>query len=173
MKKTKLILWILLVFGMASCNTEPDNLILKTDTKVGDWKYDSVSKKTYQSVDTVVLLSPTWGQSFSLASKKGSFVFWTAFGIVFIFFAFMIVYSQYANPSWAPKWLEKWWIHLTFICVVVGFSSIYGNAASVKFDNYKWVNKTEYDKAMKDQGSTKPIWDSLYNANLIQGANSR
>lgn len=171
MKKLAFLLMIFMssLFWM-SCSSSANNDIKQTKTEKGGWVYDPSTKKTVQTDDTYYLLQPTWGQAFKIASKSSGFVFWTTLGFIFIFLAVMVVYSQYANPSWAPKWFEKWWIHITFILLVVGSASIYSKASIVRFDNNKWVTKEAYDAAIKETGSVQVLWDKMLEEGVIQGS---
>lgn len=165
-----LIVFFITSFFLVSCSSKPSNEIKGTKTEKGDWVYSPTDKKTVQVEQTYYLLQPTWRQSFKFAAKSSGFVFWTTLGFIFLFLAVTVVYSQYSNPSWAPKWFEKWWVHITFILLVIGAACIYSKAGMVRFDNNKWVTKEAYDTAIKETGSVEVLWDKMLEDGLIQGS---
>lgn len=165
--KQLLVLFSVLIF--ASCSTTPDNIIHDQKSEKGDWVYDSrVSKPVQQDIE-YVQIAPTWGQSFDYADKRSDRPVDVIAGFLFLSLTVFIIVIRAKEVSWFPKPLEN--VHLfnsvLFITIVATISFFIGDAGNVKFNNYKWIEKTEYEKAIRETGSTQPIWDSLENKCLI------
>ena len=165
-----LLLLLVTVLFTISCSKEPSNEIIKTKTEKGDWVYNPSLNKPVQVEQTYYLLQPTWGQAFSISFKYGKYLVSFVLGVIFIFLMVMVVYSQYANPSWAPKLFEKWWVTISFVLLAIGASCIYSRPSIVRFENDKWVKKEVYDSVMQADNNTKAIWDQYEKSGTIIGA---
>jgi hypothetical protein len=165
--KAFLVFFSMLV--LVSCSNKPDDIIHNQKSEKGDWVYDSrVSKPVQQDIE-YVQIAPTWGQSFYYAGKRSDRPVDVIAGFLFLSLTVVLIAVRAKEVSWFPKVLEN--VHLfngaLFIMIVATVSFFIGDAGNIKFNNYKWVEKSEYESVIKEAGSTQPIWDSLENKCLI------
>jgi hypothetical protein len=165
--KQFLILLAMLVF--VSCSNKPDNIIHDQKSEKGGWVFDSsVSKPVQQDVE-YVQIAPTWGQAFHYVSKRSDRA--VKLGASFIFLAVFVVLfvGKAKETSWFPQALQNMMLFngLLFISLVAAVTFFISDPAGIKINNDKWIEKLEYEKVMKEAGSTQPIWDSLENKCLI------
>ena len=160
---------ILLGLFTISCKNVPDNKIYATKTEKGDWVVPTPGTAPVQKVDEFVLVSPTWGQAFAFAKLRGDArVYDVLAGVLFLAFI-LVVIGRTTNANGLPEIFY----HGVFGNVILGalfFLSVYffaNHAIGIKNSNDKWVKKDVYEKAMKETGSTQPIWDSLQTNCLI------
>jgi hypothetical protein len=165
--KQLLVLFSVLVF--ASCSTAPDNKIHNQKLEKGGWVYDSLFEKPIQQDIVYVQIAPTWGQSFDYAGKRSDRIVDVIAGFLFLSLTIVFIVIRAKEVSWFPKFLENPHVFngALFIGIVATVSFFIGDAGNIKFNNYKWIEKTEYEKAITETGSTQPIWDSLENKCLI------
>jgi hypothetical protein len=165
----KFIVFLLLVILATGCSRKPDNKIHNQKTEKGDWIKDSVTNKPVQENVVYYQISPTWGQSFEWASQRGDRALQVIVALIlFILFVALIV-GTVTGASWLPQYFENP-VRLYAVLFVLLSGAFYfytGSAFGVKWNNDKWVTKQVYEKAIKEAGSTQPIWDSLQNNCLI------
>lgn len=166
MKKILLLIFALVMF---SCSNKPDDIINDTKTEQGAWVIKPGATKPELSQDTYYQISPTWGQAFHYAKERKDHTLVTVFGIIFLVAFAVVFYGRSTDASWLPKFLDNsiGAGFAMFVLIVSGFYFLIGDASSIKWNNDKWVKKEVYDQAIKEAGSTQPIWDSLETHNLI------
>jgi len=159
---------IAIVFFMASCSTKPDDVIHETKSEAAGWTVDkSVSQNPIQKYEDYYKISPTWGQSINYAKKAPDFPIALALGIICLAGAGILFYLKSTDSSLISEKADKIVIYVVFVLLVAGVYSIYSKPGDIRWNNDKWVKKEVYDKAIKEAGSTQPIWDSLENNCLI------
>lgn len=167
----KKVVYVILVFLMASCSKAPDNIVHSQKTELtGKWVYDSKVAKPVQEQADYVLLSPTWGQSFYYADKRADRPVYLIIGILLLLAASALMYGVITDARWVPDFFftKSTYLNITlFVLLAFGFSAILGHPSGIKWNNDKWVDRLDYEKAMKEVGSTEPIWDSLETHCLI------
>ncbi len=179
------LLGIALIASVSSCNSNPDDSTAKTFTSTDyTWQpvFDSVDvykngevvkvwgvSKNEQLFKEKVQIQPTWGQSFSYSFKSG-YTGWFILSLVLLGAAGFIAYKLHKDEIKISATLGSWLIFGLLIGVLASFG---GQPSAVRWSNYKPVDKEVYDATIKNFGNSQPIWDSLWNNNLIVGANSR
>lgn len=170
MRQTLLAVTLLLaIIFSGSCTKVPDNIIHDQKTEQAGWVVKEKGQKPELSYDTYYKISPTWGQAFSYVKERKDHTLVTIFGVIFLVGFATVFYGRTTDASWLPKFLDNS-IGGGFALFVLLVSSVYflsGDASSIKWNNDKWVKKEVYDKAMREAGSTQPIWDSLKTNHLI------
>lgn len=152
------------------CSKKPNDVIHSTKTEAAGWVVDkSVSENPIQKFDEYYQISPTWGQSIDYAIKSEDFPVSLAAGIVLLVFSVVLFMLKAKDSKLLSESSDKIALYIAFALLVGGLYSIYSKPGEIKFNNDKWVNKEVYDKAIKEAGSTQPIWDSLENNCLIVG----
>lgn len=160
------LLMIPLLILMAGCDSEPDNKIHGTEYKNVGFKVsvNSDSDPT-MIVDTIVYIQPTLCQGFYFASKSPGYLTAALAGVL-LFALFVILLLLMLNRS-----VENSRFYGVLLALLLGLSltCFLLKPFHIRDENKKGVSKAVYDKAMKESGSTKPIWDSLMNNHLIIG----
>lgn len=159
---------------VVSCSNKPNNVIHKSKTEISGWIVDkSVSEKPIQKFDVYYQISPTWGQAFHYANKRPDHILFTILGVLFVATFAFLFYGKATDASWLPKFLnnEILFGFALFITLTASIIFLTNHAAEVKWQNDKWISKESYDKAIKEAGSTQPIWDSLeINRKIVGGS---
>jgi hypothetical protein len=147
---------------LAACGpNKPDNKIGRMEITPGLWKPAADHKSTVQAMDTTVQISPTWGQAGHYAHARPDQTIYDIIGIVLLLVFAVTLYGRIAEAKWFPDVSERGLFAFWFVVLALAATAFLGVKSSVKWNNYKMVPKAQYDKAMKETGSTKPIWDSL------------
>lgn len=169
MKQIAVILAIFLSFGMSTgcINSVPDNKIHAVKGEKGNWVYDSATHKNIQQIDSFYLLQPTWSQAIDYASKRADNKYYVIAGVVFLIAFLVAGIGVYKSAAWLPNWGPFKSYGVMFLLLAGSVTFISGNAYGIRWNNDKWVKKEVYDDAIKNFGSTKPIWDSLEVNHLI------
>lgn len=157
-------LFLAIAVIVTSCSPEPDNKIHKESKEASGWRYDSLEKKNVQTFQTYYMISPTWGQSISLANERGDRALKVSLYLVLTILLIALVVGKYTNAEWFPKSIDDntfLYYGLIFILLASAEYFYFGDAYGVRWNNDKWVKKELYDSSIKESGSTKPIWDSL------------
>jgi hypothetical protein len=157
------------MLGFSGCKNAPDDVIYNTKTEEAGWVVEKKGDKPTMSYDAYYQISPTWGQSVHYAKKSSGFGFVITLGVILLFAAGVLFYAKSTDASWLPESIDNKAIYIIFVLVIAGFYAVYSKPGDVKWNNDKWVKKEVYDKAIKEAGSTQPIWDSLENNCLIIG----
>ena len=165
----KQLIIVLSILFFASCSTAPDNIIHDQKSEKGNWVYDSVFKKPIQEDIEYVQIAPTWGQAFDYASKRADRELYVGLAVLLLAMAVFLVISKAKDASWVPRFFDN--VHIfnmsLFLLISFSASSFLAHPGGIRFNNDKWVNKFDYDKVIKESGSTQPIWDSLETNCLI------
>ena len=155
---------------MNSCSLEPNDTIQQTKTEPAGWVVDKlVSDKPIQKFEDYYQIAPTWGQANYYASKRPDHTTYVVFGFIFLALFSLVFYGKATDAKWLPKSLDGALggnIAL-FILLVSSITFFTVRQSGIKWNNDKWVKKEVYDKAVKESGSTQPIWDSLEVNKLI------
>ncbi len=160
-KLLTILLGFFAIISFAGCGKDqtPDNVIhgerQSTDFK---WEVVEPGKDPVQVFPKEVMISPTWGQSNKYASERGDFSTWQWIGLILLVVLVVVVYARATeriniNPIAMGA--------LMLLLSAGSLTSFKWQSSSIKWNNDKWVKKEVYDKAIKESGSTKPIWDSL------------
>jgi hypothetical protein len=172
MKKTIMMLSLVVGLGLSSCDSTPNDKVQATKTELDGFKYDSTAKKQVQVSEEYVLISPTWGQSINYAKQTDEFWINLILGILALALAATLFVLKSKNSKLLPQSLDKIAIPLLFVLLAASLLCIYVKPGEIRWNNDKWVKKQNFDLVIKDSGSTKPIWDSLQNNCLIVGGSS-
>lgn len=150
---------------LTSCGkNQPDSKQYGVDVKQNGFKPGPTPNDPVQVVyDTTVLLKPTWGQANHYATKRNDFNVWQNIGWVLLVSFLVILYGKVTEASWFPYINPTASNVIVFVLLAASISSFKWQSSSIKWNNDKWVTKSVYDKAMNENGNTKPIWDSLEN----------
>lgn len=170
MKIIKLFLFAVICLAVASCggSAKPNNKIYSTETKPGGYRPDTDPKKPPVAItDTTVILKPTGAQARRWASQRGDFIPMQILGWVLLLAAAGFFYGMVSDASWFPKLGPIWIGLILFALIALSAASCKGHQSSIKWNNSKSIPKPVYDKAMREHGSTAPIWDSLEKNCLI------
>ena len=155
---------------MNSCSLEPNDTIQQTKTEFAGWVVDkTVSDKPIQKFEDYYQIAPTWGQANYYASKRPDHTTYVSFGFIFLALFSLVFYGKATDAKWLPKFLDNNILGnlVLFILLVTSIISFTVRQSGIKWNNDKWVKKEVYDKAVKESGSTQPIWDSLEVNKLI------
>ena len=165
-----LLTLIFVILFISSCSTKPNDVIHDKKSEFSGWKVDkSVSENPIQKFDEYYQISPTWGQSIDYAVKSDDFPVSLAAGVVLLVFSVVLFMFKIKDSNLLSESADKSALYIAFVLLVGGLYAIYSKPGEIRFNNDKWVNKEVYDKAIKEAGSTQPIWDSLENNCLIVG----
>lgn len=152
--------------GIASCSTQPsEEIIKKVEVQAG---YHAGIPQT----EVLYVIEPTWGQAFDYAFKTGYTPYFLA-GIFLLLAAGYFFYRKKIDKGIGEKNKPMSWLAFYLILaglIVGGAACIHSKPAQIRFNNQKAVPEDQYMHYMVDQGTIQPIWDSLYNNNLIIGA---
>jgi hypothetical protein len=175
---------------IVSCSSSPDDSTTnfsKSDKQ--EWRQAPTGKlnqfgnpemRTEYYYQEWATIKPTWGQSFYFASRAG-YTFWLVMGLVLITMVpYVIIKSKRDEPLLK---IGKWKFDplanqkhggrniniICFILLAAGGACIYLQPGNVKWRNYKSIDKAHYEKVVSENGSSKPIWDSLLTNGLIIG----
>lgn len=166
----KYILLMLLVLFVGACSVIPNNIIRDQKTEKGDWVITPDSSKPVQANVTYYKIEPTWGQSMAYADARADRLVKVILSLVcFIIFVGLFV-GRYSDAKWFPEGLyvrDLLFNAILFLSLAASVYFYFGDAAGVRWNNDKWIEKSKYDKAIQETGSTQPIWDSLRNNCLI------
>jgi hypothetical protein len=169
----QLLAIITIILGMTflpSCSNKPDDVIHNIKSEFAGWVVDkTVSDKPIQKFEDYYQISPTWEQANYYASKRPDHGLYLTLGFVLLLGFSVVFYGRTTNASWLPKSLDNplGGNIVLFILLVSSISFLTAHQSGVKWNNDKWVKKEVYDKAVKETGSTQPIWDSLEVNKLI------
>lgn len=169
----QLLLVITFILGMTfmnSCSNKPDNIIHNTKSEFAGWIVDkSVSDKPIQKFEEYHQISPTWAQANYYASKRPDHGLYLTLGFILLLGFSVVFYGKASNASWLPKSLDNplGGNIILFILLLSSIVFLTAHQSGIKWNNDKWVKKEVYDKAVKETGSTQPIWDSLEVNKLI------
>jgi hypothetical protein len=173
----KIITFIIAAVTLGACSGpdfKTDDRIQGTQTEKTDWVYDSTVGKPVQKEEVSYMISPTLQQSFYYASKRDDrtlhLILSVACLVVFLFAFFAKILDP--TTSYTPAFLANNYIANLLKFLALAFSAYFflGNPVGVRWNNDKWVPKQTYDKAIKESGSTRPIWDSLEaNCRIVDG----
>lgn len=115
--------------------------------------------------DTLVYMTPTWGQANYYASKRGDAALWFIVGLLSAALTVLYLYGAHANHQvkwmfWA-KWKEL--AKGTATLALLGWTlwAFKHNASDIKENNKVEIKKSHYDFLMQRDGSTQAYWDSL------------
>lgn len=163
MKHIRLFLiCVLSLFALASCGpNKPDNKAHGTDIKSAGFKPNGVGNAPVEVFDTTVRIEPTWGQANYFARQRGDHAIWNIIAFVLFAAAVVVIYGAASNASWFPN-IKGATVNIFLFVLLAG--ALYAwkwQASSIRWNNDKYVPKAQFDKAIKETGSTKPIWDSL------------
>jgi hypothetical protein len=166
-----LMLAVIVLIGMVSCSKVPDNKVHESKVELGGFQYDPIVKKPVQVQEEYYQIAPTWGQAFDYASKRSDHIIYTVLGVIFLIAFVALFYGKASDASWLPKFLDNEIIFVAALFLLVASTVTFftTHASEVRWQNDKWVKKEVYDKAIKEAGSTQPIWDSLEANHLIIG----
>jgi hypothetical protein len=170
MKQLSVIIVFIYAMFMSSCSNKPDNIIHTTKTEQGNWVVETPGQNPVMKYDTYYQISPTWSQANYYASKRADHILYMVLGSLFLLIFIILFYGRSSDASWFPKNLYDNNIlfnALLFITLVSSISFFTSHQSAIKWNNDKWIKKEVYDKAIKETGSTQPIWDSLETNKLI------
>ncbi len=146
---------------LISCGkNKPDDKVYETKKEFVGWKPNGVGNKPVEVYEEMVMLKPTWGQSNHIARERGDHAVWQVVAWVLLIASIALVLA-YALDYISLD--AKAFGGSLFVLLALSLTSFKWDSASIKWDNNVFVLKTQYDKAIKESGSTKPIWDSLEN----------
>ena len=149
----------------------PDNVIHNQRTEFVGWMFDPAQGKPVQQIDTFYMLQPTWKQAYYYANQRKDTKIYNTIGIAVT--AGLVLFSKEIldlpnKPDVQVGTAQSYAILGGGTAIVL--QSLFGNAYGIKWNNDKWVNKNEYDRVIKQYGSTQPIWDSLEtNYRIVDG----
>ena len=168
MKQIAVIFAIFLSIGMSSgCITGvPDNQIHATKGEKGAW-VTTPDSSNVQQIDSFYLLQPTWSQAIDFANKRADNKYYVIAGVILLLIFLIAGIGIFRSAAWLPNWNGIKGGIVMFILLAGGITFISANAYSIRWNNDKWISKEVYEQAIKDSGSTKPIWDSLEVHHLI------
>jgi hypothetical protein len=146
-----------------SCSGKPDNKVYGSKVEFSHYEPQGAGKPVKAVSDSFVLIQPTWGQAHIMASQRGDNWIWKVIQLVLIGGLLYIIYLVATDK-------KEFEIKIILTWVVLGWAFIASNwqSASIKWENNWYVPKAQYEKEMKEHGSTKAIWDSLENNGLIE-----
>lgn len=160
----KLILFAFVAVLLTACGTnKPDNKVYGTDSQQVGWEPQGPGKEPAPVILETVGLKPTWGQANHMASLRGDHTIWNIIGVILLALLVAGIYGAATDAKWFPKLDPKALGAILFVIGALCITSFKWQAASIMWNNYKFVPKQQYEKAMKETGSTKQIWDSLTN----------
>lgn len=176
MKKLTLILVLTLLHfvGLSQFiipKPAPDNLIHGQRTEFVGWVFDPSQGKPVQQIDTFYMLQPTWKQAYYYANQRKDTKIYNSIGVAVT--VGLVLFSKEIfdlpnKPDVQAGTAQSYAILGGGTAIVL--QSLFGNAYGIKWNNNKWVNKREYDRVMKQYGSTQSIWDSLeVNYRIVDG----
>lgn len=160
----KQILFIVLtasLFCACRSNLKPDNVIHQTDIVQNGYRPQGPGKQPLAVMDTTVYMKPTWGQAINFARARGDHgvMGWLA-GLCLVVFAGGF-YGRASDAKWFPN-INDIALAILLLVFLAGFIGAgWGQAMRIKWDNKIGISKQRYDQAMRESGSTRPIWDSL------------
>jgi hypothetical protein len=162
------------VFLLISCgrSTKPNNVITAQEIDANGFQPDPRGS-AYDPVpvsDTFYFLEPTWKQSNHLAARRGDFAIWQIIGVILFLGLAGAIYCQARDVSWWPQINGNLYALILLVLAIGSFASCKWQSGEVRWGNSVKVNKHYYDRLMKEEGSTKRIWDSLEsNCKIIGG----
>lgn len=163
-KLLTILLGFFAIISISGCgkSENPDNVIYAQRQSTDfTWEVVEPGKDPVQVFHQEVMISPTWGQSNKYASERGDFDIWQIIGLVLLVVLAVAIYGRATEASWFPNIKPAALGAIMFVLAAGSLSSFKWQSSSIKWNNDKWVKKEVYDKAIKETGSTKPIWDSL------------
>jgi len=166
MKKiTSFLSFVLMTVLLYSCGPNvPDNINHGLSVKENGFKPGLSPNDPVQVIyDSTVLVKPTWGQSNHFASERGDFMIWQVIGAILLISVIVLIYGYATESKWVPKVSPTFLFAFIFVLSVGSLTSFKWQSSSIMWNNDKWIPKSQFDKSIKETGSTKLIWDSLEN----------
>jgi hypothetical protein len=142
------IILLLAISLFSSCSSKPDDS--KTVFSVN------------QSGDSVAVIKPTFGQGQHYAYKSGNIL-----GVVVAIIAISILvwlFRQIANEKMQMGWAPGLAMFVLGCAIIAGFLL---KGQRVWLNNDKEIPIEQYRQTIKTDGSSKAIWDSLYDQNRL------
>lgn len=157
-----IVICLMSLFALASCGpNKPDNKAHGTDIKSAGFKPNGVGNAPVEVFDTTVLVKPTWGQSNYFARQRGDHAIWNVIALVLFVALVAVIYGKATDARWFPNISEMAMGALMFVLASGALTAWKWQSSSIKWNNDKYVPKAQFDKAIQETGTTKPIWDSL------------
>ncbi len=167
----KKYLFVLALLSLVSCGpNKPDNK--EHNVKVEQVGYTpgaTVNDKPVPVYDTLVQISPTWGQANHFASEKKGYIFWQILGWVFFLGFLAVIYGKATEASWFPNISPLAFNVSLGLLLALALISWKAVSADIRWNNDKWVKREVFRNAIEQTGTTQPIWDSLDENCLIVG----
>lgn len=164
-------IFILVAMFISACSKKPSDIIHSSKQEQAGWVVEKPGQDPVMKYEEYYQISPTWGQSISYASKSSSFAVTVVLGLLCFIGAITLFVLKAKDSNLISEKTDKFILHIAFGLLVIGIYVLYSKPGEIRFNNDKWVKKEVYDKAVKEAGSTQPIWDSLEVNNLIVGKN--
>lgn len=163
----KLLVIILGFFAILSIgcgrSQQPDNEIYQERSESFTWQVVEPGKSPVKVFQKEVMIKPTRGQSNVYASERKDFILWQVVGWVALLALIFVFWARGTTQNWFPNIGTLALALLIFALASISLVSFKWQSQSILLNNDKWVKKEVYEKAVKETGSTKPIWDSLRN----------
>lgn len=174
MKKTKSFLLGLIAIALlfcTSCSNKPNDTDVKTITEKATAftpVKDATGKIVANELKDVqkVVISPTWGQSFHYAFASGRYALWLVIGLILVAAGTGVLYGYNTDRLFgkaSPTAIGA----LAFLIFAGAIGAIYTQPGGIKWNNNKTLEKTYFDKVVKEEGSSKRLWDSVANHCLL------
>lgn len=176
MKRLIVFMLGLMTLTFVACNKAPNDKEVKVYQDATVTHYEEVKDSTGKVVNQelvktdMVAANPTWGQAWSYSFEAGN-TFWFILGFVlfgvaaYIFIQTVKDKGPFKNPAAAMLF--------TMIFLVAGLGSIGTKPATIKWNNTKSFQKAYWDKVIKEEGSSKRLWDSLQNNCRLVGGSTK
>ena len=167
----KKLLFVLALLSLVSCGpNKPDSKEHGVKVEQSGFVPGATVKDAPVAVyDTLIMISPTWGQANHFAREKQGHTLWTIVGWV-LFLTFLVaIYGKATEASWFPNITPTSYNLSLGLLLALSVLAWKGVAADIKWNNDKWVKREVFRKAIEQTGTTQPIWDSLDNNCLIVG----
>lgn len=144
---------------LISCGpNQPDNKIHATDYVENGYRPAGIGNAPEKVIDTVYYIKPTWGQANAMAGQRGDRTVWVIISIVLLIAAGLMAWAWQTNRISVDGKMGGLALFVLLAGSLVAFK---WQSASIKWNNKKPVAKSVYDKAIREKGSTAPIWDTL------------
>ncbi len=182
---TKSLAWLLIgSLLFSSCSSTPNDARTtyvkgeKTWKSVPTGKVNQFGNPELQVIEyqpEYAEISPTWGQAFYYAFKAGYIVWFILSFILLGFAVFLIIRESMDKPLLARTHKNGAIFNIVgaVILAILAGLSFYGQPSHVKWSNKKLLDQSYYEQVVREHGSSKPIWDSLYVNHLILGSNGK
>jgi hypothetical protein len=163
MKLMKFLFLFAVSVLMFSCKGNPDNNVYGEKAEFSHYEAQGAGKEVKSVYDSTVLLKPTWSQAHVMASHRADNWVWKFAQIVLLSLLAISAYLVVSGKREVELGRLFYWAVLGFL--FIGFN---WQSASIKWENEWYVPKSQYEKEMKENGSTQAIWDSLENGYHIK-----